>query len=239
MTAENSQTVGKSFLSSNRRKVMHGIGALTVGSVLIGSASASTGNTNEREETNNKNEQLPIGIQFWTLRGLEESVSDTIDRVADAEYDGTELFTLGDEEPNEIANTLDETGIDAASAHVGLEELEEDFENTVETWTEAGFNTFVVPATDAEFWQSKEGVDEIAERMSTVANRLKDRGIKFAYHNHDWEYFHVMTRWHMSIGQNRRTTMFTFRSMLAGLSPVVPIRLLYPSGTPIGSTLSM
>lgn len=179
---------------------MQGLGTLTMSSAMAGSASATSRDDAKRVDdadggtSATRSEGLPIGIQFWTLRDLEEPVTETIQRVSDAGYDGVEPYTLGDEDPRDIATAIDETSVEPASAHVGLEGLEDDFEATVDAWTSAGFDTFVVPSTDEEFWQSRDGVREIADRMNAVADRLEERGLKFVYHNHDQEFVELENR---------------------------------------------
>lgn len=209
---------------------MGGIGALTASSAIIGSASATSHDAKRDDDTDEdtgatRRERLPIGIQFWTLRDLEEPVTETIQRVSDAGYDGVEPYTLGDEDPSAIATMIDETSIDPASAHVGLEGLENDFEETVDTWTSAGFDTFVVPSTDERFWQSRDGVREIAGRMNAVADRLDERGLNFAYHNHDQEFVELENTtayecWARETNDNVRLQIDAGWVLAAGYDPV-------------------
>lgn len=215
--------------SVDRRRVLQGIGTLTVGSAISGTATASDRGaadaSADRAMNEGRGDGLPIGIQFWTLRDLEEPVTETIHRVSDAGYDGIEPYTLGDEEPSEIATAIDETGIDPASAHVGLDALENDFQETVDTWTSAGFDTFVVPSTDESFWQSREGVEEIATRMNDVADRLEERGLQLVYHNHDQEFVELETMtayecWLRETNDNVRLQIDAGWVLAAGYDPV-------------------
>lgn len=201
-STEHHTTNATSGINRKRRRVLQGVGALGAlsASGVVGSVSAHNGNDHNNGKAKGKDkgpatgEERPIGIQFWSLRNLEEPVSETIHRVAEAGYDGAEPFTLGEEDPSDIAAAFEEADIEPAGIHVGLEELEENFEETVDSITEAGIETFVVPSSPEELWQTVEGVSELAERMNTLADKLEERGLKFAYHNHDQEFVDLGNR---------------------------------------------
>lgn len=185
-------------LNTKRRRVLQSIGALSA--ISLSSGAAGTVGANEDSDDNGDSgdrgtgQERDIGIQFWTLRDLDEPVTDTIHRVADAGYDTAQPFTFGDENPRDIANAFDEAGIESAGMHVGLEELEDNFDETVDSLIEAGIETAVVPFSPEELWQTREGVEELANRMNTLADQLEERGLQFAYHNHDHEFVELDTR---------------------------------------------
>lgn len=180
--------------NSHRRTVLQAIGALGLGSGVIGSAQAQEDGSSDAQSSDGPQEETPIGIQLFTISHLEEPIPDQLQRVADAGFDVAEPFTLGDEDPSDIGDAFDETGVGNAGAHVGLEALEEDFEETVDAWTTVGVETFVIPAVDEEYFQSAEGVREIAERINAMADRLEERDLKLGYHNHEFEFVDLATQ---------------------------------------------
>ncbi|MEF8850972.1 MAG: TIM barrel protein [Haloarculaceae archaeon] len=66
------------------------------------------------------------GLQLYTLREYGDSVVDRIERVAETSYEGVQVSGLGDDDPAEVADALDRTGLDAAGAHVDLANIEAD-----------------------------------------------------------------------------------------------------------------
>ena len=169
--------------NSHRRTVLQSIAALGIGSTIVGTTQAQDDSPSDTSE-----DETPVGIQLFTISHLEESMPDQLQRVADAGFDAAEPFTLGDDDPSEIRDAFEETSLENAGAHVGLEELEEEFEATVDAWTTAGIETFVIPAVDEEYFQSVESIREIAGRINVVADRLEEHDLKLGYHNHEFEF---------------------------------------------------
>ncbi|WP_137285006.1 sugar phosphate isomerase/epimerase family protein [Halorussus salinisoli] len=127
-------------------------------------------------------------IQLYTLRELDEPLPDLLRRVGETEFEGVEFAGLGDSDPEEIRNALDEAGLDAAAAHVGIEALEADLETVAETYDPLDCDRVVVPYLDEAEFASKEAVADTARRLQTLAGRLDERGIALGYHNHDHEF---------------------------------------------------
>lgn len=127
-------------------------------------------------------------IQLYTLRELNESVPELLDRVGKTSFEGVEFAGLGESDPEEVAAKLDETGLDAAAAHVGIEELEADLEGTVETYQRLDCDTLVVPYLGEAHFGTKEDVADTGRRLVELAARVEDHGSTLAYHNHDHEF---------------------------------------------------
>lgn len=133
----------------------------------------------------------PTAVQLYTLRGLSETVPELIRRVGavdDAGYDGVEFAGLGDSDPGDVADALDETGLSAAAAHVGLDDLEDDPDAVADTYDRLDCDTVVVPHLGPPRFDGADAVEETARRLSAVAARLDERGVTLAYHNHDHEF---------------------------------------------------
>lgn len=130
---------------------------------------------------------MRAGIQLYTLRNLTESFTSTARRVADAGFAGVEFAGLP-EEPNMVSRALDEAGLAVAGAHVGIDDLETDYEPTVGAYEHAGCDRFVVPSYPREAFESRDGVDECAERLAALADRLAADSHELHYHNHSFEF---------------------------------------------------
>ncbi len=59
---------------------------------------------------------METAIQLWTLRELREPLSDVLDRISAAGYDGVEFAGIGD--PGASRRALDEAGLGVAGVHV-------------------------------------------------------------------------------------------------------------------------
>lgn len=130
-------------------------------------------------------------IQLYSLRALSDSLPDLVRRVSDTSFDGVELAGLGSARPADVTAALDETGLDVAGAHVGLEQFEEAFSETVSTYQEVDAGTLVVPYLDDSHFESERAVEQTANRLTDLAERLAEHGLGLCYHNHDHEFVEV------------------------------------------------
>ena len=140
---------------------------------------------------------VEIAVQLYSLRSLDAPLPDLLDRVGEVGYDGVEFAYRARESPVEdVLAALDRNGLDAASAHVPIEALEDvpaewlegEFEETLDLYDRLGVDTLVVPWLDPEHFESAAAIDAAAARLDDLASALDAEGIRFAYHNHDQEF---------------------------------------------------
>ena len=132
---------------------------------------------------------LPIAINLYSVRALDEPLFKTIDRVADAGYDGVQFSGgLDSNDPADVRDRLDDHGLDAVGPHVGVGELESDPDATAGTYRDLGTSALVVPYLDPDAFESRETVEATADRLSKVAEDFDSRGFDLHYHNHDHEF---------------------------------------------------
>ncbi|WP_239524508.1 sugar phosphate isomerase/epimerase family protein [Halogeometricum borinquense] len=130
-----------------------------------------------------------IAVQMYTVRDLTDSFPGVLRRVADEGYDGVEFaYRVRESPPEDVRQALAENDLSAVSAHVPYDELESDFESVVEMYGELGCSTLVIPALDDSHFESAEAVAETATKLSSLGDRLSDRGFDLLYHNHTHEF---------------------------------------------------
>jgi len=89
-------------------------------------------------------------IQLYTLRDVDRPFTEVLELVADAGFEGVEFaYRVTEADPAAVVETLDVTGLDVAGAHVGLDRLEESFDETVDRYEELGVENVIVPWIDA------------------------------------------------------------------------------------------
>jgi len=132
---------------------------------------------------------MQTAIQLYTLREIDESILDIIARVGDTEFDGVEFAYRVNEEPVEdVRAALDDAGLVASSAHVGIEAIEDDLDSVIEAAETLGYDDIVVPWLDPEHFETVEAVEETAARLSELAEAVAAEGKQLHYHNHDQEF---------------------------------------------------
>ncbi len=132
---------------------------------------------------------MQSAIQLYTVRDIEKPLPEIVADVGEEGYDGVEFaHRVHEADAEAVREALDETGVAAASAHVDIGILEDEFESAVEAARTLGYDDVVVPWLDPEHWETVEAVEETVERLSALADRLADEGLTMHYHNHDQEF---------------------------------------------------
>lgn len=129
-----------------------------------------------------------IGVQLYTVREMAAKDLDaTLAEIARIGYAGVEFAGFHGHTAEEVRAMLDAYGLRAFAAHIPATQFEGDIESVVNDLMTIGAPWGIVP------WVSPEARNETSMRglglkMNAYASRLKDAGIKFGYHNHDFEF---------------------------------------------------
>jgi sugar phosphate isomerase/epimerase len=127
-------------------------------------------------------------LQLYTVR--EETQTDmlgTLRRLAALGFKNLEFAGYGNATPRDIRRTLDDLGLRAVAAHVGLAQFEAGSGVFDELHT-LGCRYAVVPYTPAERRETADQVRRLAGQFNTWAAQARAAGLGFAYHNHDFEF---------------------------------------------------
>jgi sugar phosphate isomerase/epimerase len=129
-----------------------------------------------------------ISIQLYTLRDLlARDVDGTLAQVAAAGYRHVEFAGFYGKTAAEIRSLLDKHGLRTSSAHVSLADFQNRLDGVVEDLVTLGAGWGIVPWVAPED-RSQAGLKAIAEQFDGFASKLQEAGIKFGYHNHDFEF---------------------------------------------------
>lgn len=131
---------------------------------------------------------MRLAVQLYTLRNLEESLPETIARLADTPYEGVQFARLGDATPDAVAAALDDADLDVAGAHVGVDAIEDDYEDLRETYARLACTELVVSSYEREAFETGEGARDAGEHLSALADRVAPDGFALHYHNHTFEF---------------------------------------------------
>lgn len=130
-----------------------------------------------------------IGVQLYTVRSLMEAdFAGTLAAVAAAGYQEVEFAGYFDHSPQEVKAVLDRVGLTAPAAHVPLDALTQDLEGTIEAARTVGHDYLVCPWLAPEDRVSIERYQELAAVWNQVGQACSDAGLRFGYHNHDFEF---------------------------------------------------
>ncbi|MDP4162182.1 MAG: sugar phosphate isomerase/epimerase [Bacillota bacterium] len=129
--------------------------------------------------------KIPVAVQMYTLR--EESEKDfagTLKKVAELGFDGVEFAGYGGMTPKEVKALLDELGLQAASSHISLEELENNLAQVIEDQKILGSKYIVCPYIEN---RSENDYLALISLLDQAGETCRREGITLLYHNHDFE----------------------------------------------------
>ena len=128
-----------------------------------------------------------LSIQLYTLRSLGE-LDRVLDTVKQAGYGHVETIGSHLDDAENVRAKLEARGLKVSSSHVSLAALRERPDVVVDACRILGFDQLFMPAVPAEqrqgdavFWRA------LGHELGEIAERMRDQGIAFGYHNHDWE----------------------------------------------------
>lgn len=129
-----------------------------------------------------------IGIQLYTIREAAAADLDSaLGRVAEVGYTAVEFAGFQGFTAPTVKGLLDKHGLKAAAAHVPLTAFQEDLDSVVDDLTTIEAEWGIVPWVSPGD-RSEEAMVRIANEFDAYAERLQTAGIRFAYHNHDFEF---------------------------------------------------
>ncbi len=126
-----------------------------------------------------------IALQVYSVRDAAEAdFAGTMRKVKEMGYDGVELAGTYGMTAVEAKKILDEVGLELVSAHVPMDQLEDDA--VLDDYAATGLKHIAIPWLTGP--KTKEELDAAIARIRSVGERCKARGMQLLYHNHDFEF---------------------------------------------------
>ncbi|MXY30306.1 MAG: sugar phosphate isomerase/epimerase [Gammaproteobacteria bacterium] len=133
--------------------------------------------------------QVPsaIGVQLYTVRSVMTGDPDgTLAAIAAIGYEEVELAGLYGMSAREMKARLDAVGLAATSSHHSVEEVRGSWEAILDAAVALGQSLVVVPALPAAE-RDGEALRRVADDFNRAGEAARAAGLRFGYHNHDWE----------------------------------------------------
>ncbi len=130
----------------------------------------------------------PLGLQLYTVRELmAEDVAATLALVAEVGYREVELAGYFEHPPAEIRRMLADAGLAAPSAHIPYEQFAAGVHAVIEQAQAVGHEFVVVPWIDEQH-RTLDDWRQHAENFNRWGEACAAAGLRFAYHNHTFEF---------------------------------------------------
>ena len=165
------------------------VGVLTI-LVLLGTSSALSGAAKKKH----------LGIATYSVKGLESDIEGSFKSLADAGYVVMEISNynagtglVAGLKPVEYAALAEKYGLDIISSHARAKFDVKDVEATLTAWGKVfddhkamGCKYVIFPMYT---WaQTTDGVKAECDLMNKIGAEANKRGLKFGYHNHNFEF---------------------------------------------------
>lgn len=130
---------------------------------------------------------MKIAVQLYTLRELlQRDTWGTLRRLADMGFRTGELAGTYNKPKEEFAAKCKELGIQIVAPHLGIEEFEQRPDEVAALCKAMGTDMAVLPWVGTDVYGS--GWKNGAERFNKIGAAMKQRGVTFLYHNHNFEF---------------------------------------------------
>ena len=130
-----------------------------------------------------------IGLQFWSIREeMEKDLLGMIEKVAEMGYTGAQFAGFFDHSAEDVKAKMDEVGIRAAGAHVQINELENQLDETLKYHETIGNDLIIVPFLPENMRTTAEDYKRTAKLLNDIGRKVHAAGFSLAYHNHDFEF---------------------------------------------------
>lgn len=131
---------------------------------------------------------MDLSFQLYSARNF-QPWDKVFSALADYGYAQVEGFGGMFDDADGLANLLQRTGLRMDSAHFGIDQLEDDFEQSLAIMNKLGIKTVFCPYLDEPQRPSTaEGWQEFAHRLAAIGEKLASHNIAFGWHNHDFEF---------------------------------------------------
>ncbi len=131
-----------------------------------------------------------LAVQLYTLRNeTAQDFPDTLRQVADAGVSAVEFAGFGSYSAVEMRQMLDDVGLVAMGAHVGIQALEGDLDQVIADIQTLGAKHLACPGMFPR-GQSLTADDfrRGGEKLSKIGERCRAGNLQLSYHNHDHEF---------------------------------------------------
>ena len=172
----------------HRRAFLATLGSLTT----VGAAAACAHRGRPAAQTRPVPRIGPVGLQLYTVRGLmEKDMPGTLSQVATIGYREVEFAGYYGRTPAEVRALLARDGLSSPSAHIPIDLLNAgaaSWQKALDDANAVGHQWVTIPWLAPEARpKTADGWRRLAATLSKGAEQAHASGLRFAYHNHDFE----------------------------------------------------
>ena len=129
---------------------------------------------------------IPIGVQLYTVRDqAEKDLPSTLAQIKKIGYEEVETYwNVYDHPAAELRKMILDAGLKVPSGHFNYEGLPDKLDYA----KQLGVEFVVCPMLPKDQWTSADGFKKAAADFTQWAKQAQSMGMKFAFHNHNYEF---------------------------------------------------
>ncbi len=130
-----------------------------------------------------------IGVQLYTVRdAMAKDFGGTLRRVAQIGYQEVEFAGYFGRTPDQVKESLRQTGLSAPSTHVDYNTVKSNWSAALDAARSTRIEYIVVAWIDEGDRKTIDDWKRIADRLNSAARTAEAADLRFAYHNHSYEF---------------------------------------------------
>jgi sugar phosphate isomerase/epimerase len=122
---------------------------------------------------------------------MQRDLPGTLARLAEIGYREVEFAGYFGRTPAEIRQLLERNRLSAPSTHIGYDLVKGDWDRALDEAAAMGHQFVTIPWLPNEVRGSADSWRRVAQEFNRAGERARAKGLRFAYHNHDFEFDRV------------------------------------------------
>lgn len=134
---------------------------------------------------------MKIAAQLYTVRDYtqtEKDIEKTLKKVKKIGYDAVQVSGFGPIAPKKLKKLVDDIGLEICATHIGFDRLKNDLTNVIKEHKLWDCKYIGLGGMPDKYRDSAEGFREFIKEITPIAKEIKENGLQFIYHNHDFEF---------------------------------------------------
>lgn len=134
---------------------------------------------------------IKIGAQLYTVRDFTktpEDIEKTLYKIKSMGFNVVQISGLGYIEPTKLADIINKLSLEVCVTHTPYERMLNDIDNVISEHKLLNCDAVGLGSMPNQFRGSLEGCKEFIISINKIAEYLYKSGLKFAYHNHNFEF---------------------------------------------------
>ena len=134
---------------------------------------------------------MKLGAQMYSVRTeaqTKESLRNTFFKLKEIGYESAQLSGTYDVDAETVKSFIEESGLIIPSTHRKPDEVMYNTDHEIEFHKTIGADLIGIGGMPAKYHGSVEAVRQFIKDMKEPIKKINAAGMKFTYHNHEWEF---------------------------------------------------